>query len=274
MVVKIGKILAVILATCLSIILMSALRVSQSAFTQEQKKFLQKELSRLSYEEQERLKELFDHHFFFSDFAYTLFGSKPMSIGRLLPTHTGWESWGTINRAFDSKEFVIRKYTFNDCEFLLVANLTSIEKVYRQNKQLFEGLMSFDTLIRCLREDGPLFQQLMRDHLLLGILLGYGTHNAELFSENQNLSREGKVTLCASSWKLHPIFYIFSEVMPVSFACDPTTEETKELQRRYTEERKAILKMAQRDPLFFQMLVKLSEGGRQEDLGLASLDYK
>jgi hypothetical protein len=45
--------------------------------------------------------------------------------------------------------------------------------------------------------------------------------------------------------------------LPVSFACDPTTEETKELKQRYTKERKAILKMAKKDLLFIQMLAKL-----------------
>lgn len=262
---KKGEILAGSLAVCLFIFLMTALKFEPSALTKEQKTSIQEELSALSGEENKRLKELFDHHFFFSDFAYTLFGTKPMSIGRFHPTQKtkkGWEAWGKINGSFTSKEFIIRKYTCNDHEFILVANLQKIEQIYRQNRiwfdQVFKGRMTLDALIICLREDGPLFQELMHDHRLVGILLGYGSHNAELFAKNQKLS-EGKGTaLHASSRKIHPIFYIFSEAMPVSFACDPSTEETRKLKRRYAKERGDILKMAKRDPLFIQMLAHLS----------------
>jgi hypothetical protein len=119
--------------------------------------------------------------------------------------------------------------------------------------------MTCDALISCLREDGPLFQELIRDHLLVGILLGYGTQNALLFSQNQKLSQAKRTALHASSWKIHPIFYIFSEVMPVSFACDPFTEETKELKKHYAIERKEILKKAKKGPIFIQMLNQLAK---------------
>jgi|GEM_PF-5766793 len=256
---------AKILTGCLFILLIVALNFEPSALTKEQKNAIQKELSSLSKEENESLKELFDHHFFFSDFAYTLFGTKPMSIGRFHPTQKakkGWEAWGKINVFFTSEKFIIRKYTCNDHEFLLVANLEKIEQIYHQNQmwfdQAFKGRMTFDALILCLREDGPLFQELMDDHLLVGILLGYGAHNAELFDQNQKLSEGEGAALQASSWTIHPVFYIFSELMPVSFACDPSTEETKELKKRYAKERRAILRMAKRDPLFIQMLAQLS----------------
>jgi hypothetical protein len=258
------RMVPVFLTACLFIILITVVRLEPSALTKEQKKALQKELSSLSREESKRLKELFDYHFFFSDFAYTLFGTKPMSIGRLLSTpkaKKGWEAWEKIKGSFDSKEFIIRKYTSNHHEFILVANLEKIEQIYYQNQQwfdeVFKGRMTFSALILCLREDGPLFQELIHDHLLVGILLGYGAYNAELFAKNQGLSEEKRTVLYSFSGKIHPIFYLFSETMPVSFACDPTTEETKELKQRYAKERKEILKMAKRDPLLTQMLAKL-----------------
>ncbi len=258
------KILTALPPACLFIILVISMRFEPSIITNSGETIFQKELSFLSNKEKKRVQNLFDYHFFFSDFAYTLFGSKPMSIGRLLPTKKakiGWKAWEKINSSFGSKEFIIRKYTFNNNEFILVANLKEIERIYHQNQPRFEksfkGRMAFDALVSCLREDGPLFQELMHDHLFVGILLGYGPGNAELFSENQKISNKKKTILYASSGKTHPIFYLFSEVMPVSFACDPNTDETKELKRRYTKERKAILKMAKRDVLFFQMLKKL-----------------
>ena len=188
------NVLAGILTLCLSIFLVFTLSFEPSALTKDRKVALQKKLAPLSREEQEGLKEFFDHHFFFSDFAYTLFGTKPMSIGRLDPTEKakkGWEAWEKIHTSFDSKEYIIRKYTCNDHEFILVANVKKIEQVYRDHQIWFDqelkDQMTSDTLILCLREDGPLFQALIHDHLLVGILLGYGPHNAELFADRKSV---------------------------------------------------------------------------------------
>ncbi len=261
------KTLAAILAICLFITSITVLKLEPSPSAKKQQTALHKELTSLSEEESVRLREFFEYHFFFSDFAYTLFGTKPMSIGRLLSTENakkGWEAWEKIRGSFNSKEFIIRKYIHNNHEFILVANLKNVEEIYLQNQawfnQAFQNRITFDDLTLCLKNDGPLFQQLMKNHLLIGILLGYGAHNAELFAKNQILSNDEKIPLEAFSYRIHPIFYIFSKAMPISFACDPTTDETKELKLRYAKERKEILQMAKNDSLFAQMIVKLSKG--------------
>ena len=228
-----------------------------------QKAEIQKKLCSLSKTENKELQALFDHFFYFSEFAYTIFGTKPMSIARLPPTlkaKKGWEAWEKIQGRFCSKKFILRKYLCDGYEFVLVANLKEIEKVYRENQAWFNAVfrekMTLDTLISCLKEESPLFQELMHNHLLVGILLGYGARNAELFSHNSTLENKKKIPLESFSMRVHPIFYLFSKIMPPNFACDPSTEETRDLKNRYQQERKEILKRAKKDSLFTQMLAE------------------
>ena len=260
------KILALTLIVCLLIFLNFILHLEPSELTEKQRTEIQKKLSSLSKAEAQQIKELFDYFFFFEDFAYTLFGTKPMSIGFLRPqssAYNGWKAWQKIFPPRLSKKYILRKYQRDDREFILLANLDAIERIYLQNQsqfdRRFQGRMNLETLILCLKEDSPLFQELVQDHLLLGILLGYGVHNAELFEYNYNLEKENRVPLQFFSKNSTPIFYSFSAVMPLNFACDPSTEETKELKKRYQAERESILKRAKKDPLFIQMLTLFAE---------------
>jgi hypothetical protein len=142
---------------------------------------------------------------------------------------------------------------------VLVANLDEVEKTYHANTDVFnktfQSRMNWEDLKQCLQEETPLFQELMHNDLCLGILLGYGKRNAELYASNQKKT-ENKFILQPFS-KLHPIFYYFSPIMPVYFACDPESEETKTLKKRYDSERAEIISMAKKDKLLIQMLVQL-----------------
>ncbi len=191
-----------------------------------------------------------------------------MSEGRLLPTEKariGWEAWEKIAPHFRSQKFIIRKCVYNGYDFVFVANLKELEKVFHQNRayfdQAFKGQMTPDRLISCLKDDGPLFQMMMHDHLLVGILLGYGARNAEIFVHNHPYDLEDKRRIPSGYFSscIHPIFYVVSGLVPMNFVCDPTTEETRALKKRYTHERREIIKKSKKDSLFIQMLAALSE---------------
>ena len=220
----------------------------------EHKEFVEGVLSVLNKEERKDLQSLFARFFFFDQFSYPLFGSKPMSLGRLLPKDEykrGWQAWKKIAPAFESRKFVIRESRFNGQEIVLVANLEAVEAVYNQNRDLFEARVSLDKLMDALKGDDLLFQELVNNEVYLGILLGYGRKNAALFAS-------GRKDLQPFS-NGHPIWYYFSPAMPVYFACDLNTEETKELKLRYDSERAAILRRAKSEGLFTSMLVALKE---------------
>lgn len=152
---------------------------------------------------------------------------------------------------FDSKKFVIRESRFNGQEIVLVANLEAVEAVYNQNRDLFEARVSLDELMDALKSDDSAFQELVNNEVYLGILLGYGRENAVLFAS-------GSKDLQPFS-QGHPIWYYFTPAMPVYFACDLNSDETKELMSRYDSERKAILRRAKTEDLFLSMLVALKE---------------
>ena len=55
--------------------------------------------------------------------------------------------------------------------------------------------------------------------------------------------------------------------MPLSFVCDPSTEETRELKLLYEDERRQILSIAKQQPLFTQRLALLiASSSRQEGM--------
>lgn len=258
-----GMILVTALGCCLLLFFTSIFRKDPSDISQDQKVSIERTLSALPQEERKNLEYVFEHLFFFDQFSYPLFGTKPMSIACLLPTNEtriGWEAWKKIAPLFCSKKFVIREYIFNGHRFALSANLDKVEEIYNNNIDLFSrsfnGRMTLEALKICLKEENSLFQELMRDDICLGVLLGYGRRNSELFANNKKISKEKRFPLESFSIG-HPIFYYFSAVMPVYFACDPNSEETKDLKKRYKTERANIVDMAKRDKLFTRMLVVL-----------------
>jgi hypothetical protein len=250
-----AKILLSFGGICLVFILFSGLSGVQHAVFLEDKVCVEDACSVLSKDERKDLEALFEHFFFFDQFSYPLFGSKPMSVGRLLPTkeyRNGWQAWKKIAPQFDSGKFVIRESMFNGHEVVFIANLDAVERAYHQNRGLFEeafgGRMSLDALKECIARENSLFQELIKNDVCLGVLLGYGAENARLFANGAERNRLKPFS------KGHPIFYYFSSVMPVYFACDLNSEETKELRARYKTERAAILK---KENLFTSMLVAL-----------------
>lgn len=209
----------------------------------------------LSQKEKERVEKTFKHFFFFDQFAFTLFGSKPVSIGVLLPKYQkGWNAWKKVESHFKSKNFIIREYGFKNHRFVLVANLKEVERVYRENEELFGG-MNLETLKECLQKDGPIFQDLLNNDVRLGVLLGYGKRNAQLYAEG--LTK--KKNLLQPFSKGHPILYLFSPVMPPFFACDPNSPETIELKNRYREEKNHISEIAKKENLFSLMVSLLND---------------
>lgn len=261
----IRKVLAWVLGICPLFIFTNVLPYrTPLLFSHEQRPYIEKTLALLTSEERKNVQDLFEHLFFFDQCSYPLFGTKPISIGRILPTRKakkGWEAWKKIAPFFHSEKFIIREHVFQGHKFILVANLDEVEKTYNRNRAAFEQAfghrLTSDLLKACIIEENALFQEVMHNDLIVGILLGYGARNAQIFSEG----KEEKLALKPFS-QGHPILYYFSPVMPPFFVCDPDSEETLELQHRYKKERKLMIKMSKNEPLFIQMLGLLAENSQ------------
>jgi hypothetical protein len=250
------KTLIGILGICLLFSGTVYLKNRMSDVSSEEKKVVERVLSTLTADEKEKMRALFAHLFFFEQCAYPLFGTKPMSIARLAPTEEariGWAAWKKVALTAHSENIIIREFTHKGYECALVVNLNAAHQVYLENQDAF-GKINWEALKSCLEKDGELFQELIDDHLLMGILLGYGRGNAELFCSQQEHPDQVLMQPFASS---HPIFHYFSPVMPVYFGCNPHSEETAELKRRYKYDRDKIIQMARREDLFTRMLILL-----------------
>jgi hypothetical protein len=251
------KILYICLMLCLGLFLKHIFEIERrNAILNEYFK-TEQELSVLNDQERKAIEDLFNHFFFFDEFAYPLFGSKPMSIGRFFDSfEPAWKAWEKVAPLFQSREWILTKYSFHEKEFVLIANLSLIEKVYFENKAIFDQAlgekMTIEDLKSSLKAKNELFQKVMQNDLLLGVLLGYGARNAQLFAANDRAHLKPFTAI-------HPIFYYFSKIPPPYFACDPTSAETLELKMRYREELAAIIKMNQEKPLFLRMLLLLKD---------------
>jgi hypothetical protein len=225
---------------------------------------------------------LFFHDLFATnELGYTLFGDKPMSfcipnafapkfsnkdfvfrfcLEDARPLFKGLAVWKKISSTIDSKNYslliceeklfpsfviLINKQTFKK-EFF--RNLDLFEKYYGENITATEILNSIErkkSIEEINRE--PLFY----NHILLGIMLGFGRHNAELFHRREELM-ESKILFTYQAPNANfpsvqeEIEYLWQHlqttnntnewllpVVGVSFAGDPDNAETHMLIKKY-----------------------------------------
>jgi len=269
-------------------------------------------LIQMPLKDKKRLEFLFREVCFLNVWAYTLMGSKPISIDQYIKP---WDAflyqikhpdlkdvlilcfwppnlkricylftpreiklklgWETLNKYFSS--FHNSRFTLltEDCrkendivDFRLIDKMQVI-KIVKQHLEDFQPLLQNELLEpEDLLDNDKLhkFIQKLDHNGLFGTLLGFGRENAwlyrkyceplrdsgawfrgELNSENWpmisawpeeelvNLDQLNQRTADFQPWQLEDIFY-------PRFACDPESEETKQLKQTYREEREKILK--------------------------------
>jgi hypothetical protein len=225
---------------------------------------------------------LFFHDLFAAnELGYTLFGDKPMSfcipnvfipkfsskdfifrfyLDDARPLFRGLAVWGKINSKIDKQN-----YSLIICEeklfpnFVILINKQSFEKEFLRNIDLFEKYYGKNvTVTQILNNierknsykeisEEPLFY----NHVLLGIMLGFGRHNAELFHRREELM-EPKIPFMQPApnanfssvqeeteylWQhlqtTNNTNEWFLPVVGVSFAGDPDDAETHALVKKY-----------------------------------------
>lgn len=237
--------------------------------------------------------ELFFRIFFLNDdFSYTLFGDKPMSFSgipkqSLEPSHliqclsdiSGSLSMGKAAEIFKKYRKIINpKYIFvfnenSEDVFIYFINKESFLKSIDENidifiKELGEDFTPIAFLDEVLKEKRPLLEIIHHHEGILGILLGYGRHNALLFQQKADILgrcwgygeviKQGGVTYSTTldlDSKVKELEYLdnklgffsqeneYSELVPVAplgFGADYGHPETKILKEKYTVLRKQI----------------------------------
>jgi hypothetical protein len=249
-------------------------------------------LSSLSCAEQQRIRLFFYNIFARHELGYTLFGDKPMSIcwpdtlsprfskldftfklyiDGTIPLSKALAAWNKIKNNTEKSN-----YSLIVCEenkypsFTILINKKTFSEQFNKNKDLFKKYykknITADVIISNLENKQSyhsIFQEpLFRNDLLLGIMLGFGKHSAELFQrrvelmsedipppflQNKKIPSKGFLSIEEElrdiarrmqaqpktfEWYTHT-FPLFLRITTVTFAFDPDDPEAQALINKY-----------------------------------------
>jgi hypothetical protein len=249
-------------------------------------------LSSLSSEEKQQIQTFFHNLFARHELGYTLFGDKPMSIcwpdtlsprfskldctfklyiDGTVPLFRALTVWKKIKQDVQGNN-----YSLIVCEenkypsFTILINKKAFSEQFDKNKDLFKRFYSknitVDAIIANLENKqhfSSVFKEpLFSNDVLLGIMLGFGRHSAELFQrradlmsedinppflhkiklpsagfcsvedELQNITRRFQAKPKQFEWYTHA-FPLFLRVTTVTFAFDPDDLEANRLIKKY-----------------------------------------
>lgn len=176
----------------------------------------QANISAIPKRDLKKIEFLFDYLINDHDFAYTIFGSKPMSLADIyleLPNNLPFwskiktlyfrkklknslEAWEKHKSQFNSKDFIILDSEdgfFNCLTFFIIhkKNLLCLLKAHESifKQALGESFAPESFIEKLEKKEGTLSEIIHTNDKLLGLMLGYGVRNATLFQERLDLKR-------------------------------------------------------------------------------------
>jgi len=253
------------------------------------------------------------HLFTFHEFAYTLFFDKPASFSFLPAPTVDIFPYERLYFLGEDVEFVsipllnpgialsiepwkkiksnlhIPKYLFleDDTSFgeetIFFINKKAFLEVVNLNLNIFKrelgsGITAQELLRQIESREKNVMTALKFNEELLGIILGYGQHNASLFKRRNYLIHlkngifldeaeqiNNKLDYFERKLTFEPHFsmdilgsFFLSVVMPVSFACDKDHKPTRELIKKYHAQRSKLTKIYTREDWLKIVLAKLT----------------
>ena len=268
-------------------------------------------LHTIPFEEQLEIKKLFHYLFKEEVFSFSIYGDKPLSFSESLDQYSAnelltfislkdyyqdvfenfiepssilrkrWEIWEKYKDRFCLKKYLLLRKKIDKNEVIFLLNKKLFEKTVNQHIDLFKKTIKKEItaqqlFIEFADENTKVFDILQKNEGLLGILLGFGSHNSMLFQKRENLesqlkimnkfgiykpvSIERKIDIINS--KLQPLrehdFNIISSVNQIRFVADQTNPETNKLKKKYDRSKVKIDKILYRDDWFEQLLIQLT----------------
>lgn len=239
---------------------------------------------------------------FRSTFGYVLYGDKPMSMVSYVGSYSsrfrdyggvryshlsvansilrdGWRVWKKYCHLFPAKNYYIHEFNRENSKFvsLLIINKTAFGNAIANHRseliQRFGSQINAEKIFeQCLSSESLYGADLEDDHYLLGILFGYGRHNAQLFQKREELEKlSGQRPLGLGTFeeieKINLTLRPFAEesssrlllmALP-SFTADPAHAETIALKKKYKMQRKRIGERYQSGNFLELTLLKLME---------------
>lgn len=182
----------------------------------------------------------------------------------------GWEAWRKYKHLFPSSRFILLENQGVDCTTIFLINKDLFLQKVRENLDCFQEVLGSNITPEQVLADCLTSKDLIKDALkghdgLLGILLGFGRHNACLYwRENQIKPWDGSppkslttspgfLTLEEEYAHIHAKLTDFPNLLindfnPFlldlpEFRADPTHPETQQLKKEYLEAYKKIIKL-------------------------------
>jgi len=258
-------------------------------------------LSKLPERDRQDLDELFHILMNEDHLSYTLFGDKPVSVSgeftitpyenTLSGLQSGgvfWKKWNVWKQHQD--KFSIKNYLFieepaynqpNKSTFIFFINKKAFLEVVDENNNVFNKILgdnlTASQLLEKMETEHKFMSLIHESEILLGILLGYGEHNARLYEQRMKLKRLisvpsliGQAPLTSEG--LSPIQeeydflneqlksfedHVYSPLLlpPIHFAADPNDKETKCLKKKYNHLRGQISLLYAHNSNFLELIL-------------------
>ncbi len=257
-----------ILLLCISLVIscLAFLAYERSCYNivpKEELVSIREKLKILTPQEKEDLTVFIDKAILFCQYPYVLVGYKPMSIcnvtlnleyldvGCNIPfceaIKRGYLVWKKYESLFPQKKTILTDYYLSEIEEQKEMALISLKLC---SSKIEEHLADFcEVLGRTCKSSEILdilthpehndFHAIMDRDRLLGILLGFGRNNAYLYeqirSSYEKPSTKDPLGPLTNEWPYWPRKWRLP-----GFACDSTTEETKQLKKHYQKARRII----------------------------------
>lgn len=254
------------------------------------------------------IKLLFKDLFFNQGLAYSLFGDKPLSFSdetlfkytsdKLIelfsidgycqtimepycePSSIFEKRWKILNKYrsnFDFKNYALFVKKIDEKPRIVIINKQKFIEIVNKNINLFQKITvstftAKEILYKIINEDKSMLEILNKNVGLLGILLGFGTHNAMLFQKREEILHTLNMPLYDSKFlneeleeinerlkALHEYDpHIIASANRVGFVADPNHPETIQLRNEYDELNNKINEIYSKDDWFEQTLIQLT----------------
>ncbi len=249
----------------------------------------------ISQEDKEDIEIIFTHLFKLEPFAYTVYFDKPMSFSEAIVDSAPLEKelsviridecvrslmqyyfpskhllkkyWKTLEKYqpyFNKEKYLLINRKFNGNEMIVIINKQIFKKTIQKHiatfKQVIGERFSAELLLEQIEEPNADIEKLLKNnHALLGILLGFGSHNSELFENREQLYRKRDLLNCVKDYKkilkiqkqiddlwqilqVRNDYYDYTLVTrhQVGYACDRNHPESLQLEQKYEKQARRV----------------------------------
>jgi hypothetical protein len=235
--------------------------------------------TKLSHQEKVRLKVLFEKAIKIDHLGHVLFFStKPACFFSIENTGSelalAWQTWKAKEHLFPHPNFIVYEEVCENKRYVYFINKQTLFSQLSNKEEILKKIFGQSFFIKdfIAKLEQKTFNSLIRkDHILLGILLGYGIESSLEYVKYITCDRYPIKELagihCAAEGKIEitqlgdgAMLCTFNSevpIHPVSFVGDPDSEEVKTLKEIYSQELEKIEMIYQRKDLLRICLERL-----------------